>query len=87
VQRLPLDEWRLRVNDVYPAYVRGGAFVRMHALVQANYAEYDRNKTRGVPRPGAALLHGLVYCGACGHKLLVQDKGGTHSLCHYRRPQ
>jgi DNA invertase Pin-like site-specific DNA recombinase len=87
VKRLPLEAWRIRVNDVYPAYVSWDDFVRIQAMLQDNYAEYDRNKTRGVPRPGAALLHGLVYCGACGHKLLVQYKGGTHYLCNYLRQQ
>jgi Recombinase zinc beta ribbon domain len=40
-----------------------------------------------VPRPGKALLHGLVYCGECGHKMVVQYKGGTQYLCHYLRQQ
>ena len=87
VKRLPLEEWRIRVNDVYPAYITWDEFVRIQTMLQDNYAEYDRNKSRGVPRPGAALLHGLVYCGACGHKLLVQYKGGTHYLCNYLRQQ
>ncbi|WP_231510515.1 hypothetical protein [Fischerella sp. PCC 9605] len=29
---------------------------RNQAQLMDNYAEYDRNKTRGIPRPGAALL-------------------------------
>ena len=41
----------------------------------------------GVPRPGKALLHGLVYCGECGHKMVVQYKGGTQYLCNYLRQQ
>jgi DNA invertase Pin-like site-specific DNA recombinase len=86
-QRLPMEQWKLRVNDVYPAYVDWADFARIQALLQDNYAEYDRNKTRGVPRAGAALLHGLVYCGECGHKLLVQYKGGTRYLCNYLRQQ
>ena len=86
-QRLPLDQWRIRVNDVYPAYVRWAEFERIQAMLQDNFAEYDRHKTRGVPRAGAALLHGIVYCGACGHKLLVQYKGGTRYLCNYLRQQ
>jgi hypothetical protein len=56
-------------------------------MLRDNFAEYDRNQTRGVPRPGKALLHGLVYCGQCGHKVVVQYKGGTHYLCNYLRQQ
>src|SRR6266516_3399256 len=75
--RLPMEQWKFRVNDVYPAYISWEVFERIQAMLLDNYAEYDRNKTQGVPRPDAALLHGMVYCGACGHKLVVQYKGGT----------
>jgi Recombinase zinc beta ribbon domain len=80
-----MEQWRIRVNDVYPAYSSWETFERIQAMLLDNYAEYDRNKTRGVPRPGAALLHGMVYCGACGHKLVVQYKGGTRYLCNFLR--
>ena len=46
-------------------------------MVHDNYSEYDRNKSRGVPRPGKALLHGIVSCGECGHKMVVQYKNGS----------
>ncbi len=83
--RLPMEEWKFRVNDVYPAYVSWEVFERIQAMLLDNYAEYDCNKTRGVPREGAALLHGMVYCGECGHKLVVQYKGGTRYLCNFLR--
>jgi len=83
--RLPMEEWKFRVNDVYPAYISWDVFERIQAMLLDNYAEYDRNKTRGVPRPGVALLHGMVYCGECGHKLVVQYKGGTRYLCNFLR--
>ena len=86
-KRLPLAEWRIRVDDVYPAYVDWARFEQIQVMLADNYAAYDRNKTRGVPRAGAALLHGLVYCGECGHKLLVQYKGGTRYLCNFLRQQ
>src|SRR6266568_3715059 len=41
----------------------------------------------GLPRPGAALLQGIVYCGSCGHKMTVQYKGGNQYLCTYLRSQ
>src|SRR2546425_8579654 len=83
--RLPVQEWKIRVNDVYPAYISWETFEHIQAMLLDNYAEYDRNKTRGVPRPGAALLHGLVHCGECGHKMVVQYKGGTRYLCNFLR--
>jgi DNA invertase Pin-like site-specific DNA recombinase len=86
-QRLPMEEWKIRVNDKYPAYVSWETFGKIQAMLRDNYAEYDRNKTRGVPRAGQALLHGLLYCGACGHKMMVQYQHGTYYLCnHLRQP-
>ena len=86
-KRLPMDQWRICVKDKYPAYVSWETFEQIQAMLKDNYAEYDRNKTRGVPRPGSALLHGIVYCGECGHKMVVQYKGGTRYLCNYLRQQ
>jgi DNA invertase Pin-like site-specific DNA recombinase len=84
-KQLPLEAWKIRVNDKYPAYIPWETYVKIRAMLKDNYAEYDRNKTRGVPRAGAALLHGLLYCGACGHKMMVQYKGGTLYLCNALR--
>ena len=84
-QQLPMEEWKIRVNDKYPAYIPWETYIKIRAMLKENYAEYDRNKTRGIPRAGAALLHGLLYCGECGHKMLVQYKGGTLYLCNALR--
>ncbi len=87
VQRLPLEQWKIVVKDKYPAYLDWPTFEKIQQMLADNYAEYDRNKSRGIPRPGAALLHGLMYCGECGHKMVVQYKGGTRYLCNYLRQQ
>jgi hypothetical protein len=52
-----------------------------------HHAEDDRNKTRGLPRPGNALVHGLGYCGAGGHTMVVQYQGGLRAIGHYLRHQ
>ena len=83
--RLPLAEWKIRVNDKYPSYIDWSTFEQIQQMLRDNYAEYDRNKTRGVPRAGAALLHGLLYCGACGHKMMAQYKHSTLYLCNALR--
>lgn len=84
---LPMAEWKIRVNDVYPAYISWQTYERNQAQLMDNYAEYDRNKTRGIPRPGSALLHGIVYCGECGHKMVVQYKSATRYICNSLRQQ
>lgn len=84
---LPMSQWKICVKDKYPPYVDWDTFEKVQAVLADNYAEYDRNRSRGIPRPGKALLQGLVYCGQCGHKMVVQYKGGTRYLCNYLRQQ
>lgn len=86
-KQLPQQEWRIRVNDKYPPYISWEVYEQIQTQLRENYAEYDRNKSRGIPRPGAALLHGVVYCGECGHKMVVQYKTGTRYICNYLRQQ
>jgi hypothetical protein len=62
-----MEEWRICIPDVYPPYISWETYLQIRTMIQDNYADYDRNHTRGIPRPGKALLHGLVYCGECGH--------------------
>src|SRR5262249_4931680 len=78
---------RYCLADRYPSYTYWETYETINAMLRDNYAEYDRNKTRGVPREGKALLHGIAYCGACGHKMCVQYKGGTQYLCNHLRQQ
>ncbi len=84
---LPIDQWKVCHRDKYPAYIDWATFEKILGMVRDNHSEYDRNKTRGVPRPGKALLHGIVYCGECGHKMVVQYKGRPCYLCNYLRQQ
>lgn len=86
-KRLPIEQWKILIHDKYPAYISWQTFEKIQAMLEDNYAEYDRNKSRGVPRPGSALLHGIVYCGDCGHKMVVSYKTGTRYLCNYHRQQ
>lgn len=86
-RRRPLAEGKVIVHDRYPAYVTWETFAHIAAILDDNYAAYEHNRRRGVPRHGAALLQGIVYCGRCGHKMMVQYKGGNEYLCNYLRGQ
>jgi DNA invertase Pin-like site-specific DNA recombinase/predicted DNA-binding protein YlxM (UPF0122 family) len=86
-EKLPMGEWKIRINDKYPAYIDWATFEAIQAMLRDNCSEYDRNKTRGVPRPGKALLHGIVHCGECGHQMVVQYKPKTLYICNFLRQQ
>src|SRR3954467_13547864 len=81
--RCPMAEWKVVVKDRYPAYVGWEDFERIQAMLHDNHAEYARHRTRGVPREGAALLQGSVWCGRCGHKMTVEYKSGTRYVCNF----
>jgi len=87
VKQLPFGEWKIVVQGKYPAYISWETFEQIQTMLRDNYAEYDRNKSRGVPRPGAVMLHGIVYCGECGHKMVVQYEKRNTYLCNYLRQQ
>jgi recombinase-like zinc beta ribbon protein len=76
-----MAEWKIVVKDRYPAYIDWESFERIQVMLRDNYAEYNRKQTRGVPRDGAALLQGIVWCGQCGRKMSVQYKGRNGYNC------
>ncbi|MBA2636791.1 MAG: recombinase family protein [Solirubrobacterales bacterium] len=84
-QRLPMEQWKICVKDIYPPYISWETFEHIQGMLHDNYAEYTQKQTRGIPRAGAALLHGIIYCGECGHKLIVQYTGKTYYVCNFLR--
>ena len=83
-RRLPMEQWRILVHDKYPAYIDWATYESIQAMLKDNHANYSI-QSRGVPRQGAALLVGLVYCGECGHKMLVEYQHGLRYVCDYQR--
>jgi hypothetical protein len=78
-----MAEWKVIVKDRYPAYIQWAEFERIQAMLRDNHAEYARNRTRGVPRDGAALLQGSVWCGRCGHKMTVEYRSANRYVCNF----
>ncbi|HLJ93786.1 MAG TPA: recombinase family protein [Gemmataceae bacterium] len=86
-ERLPLQEWKICIRDKYPAYVDWDTYLRIRALIWDNRNQCAPAESRGVARSGKALLHGLTYCGICGHKMFVQYKAGMRYVCAHLRRQ
>ena len=68
----PMEEWRFVVKDRYPAYIDWPTYEKIRGIIRDNRAEYMRTKTRGVPRDGELLLHGIAWCARCGYKMYVR---------------
>lgn len=79
----PIEEWRIVVKDRYPAYIDWQTYEKIRNIVSDNRAEYMRTKTRGAPRDGELLLHGIAWCARCGHKMYVRYKGGGEYVCNH----
>ncbi|MGW9465742.1 recombinase family protein [Brucella cytisi] len=60
------QKWLVLHQNAHPAYIDWQTFERNQELMAANRSRYT-----GVPRGGAALLGGLIICGACGRKMVT----------------
>jgi DNA invertase Pin-like site-specific DNA recombinase len=81
----PMEEWRFVVKDRYPSYIDWPTYEKIRSIIKDNRAEYMRTKTRGTPRNGELLLHGIAWCGRCGYKMYVRYKGGGEYVCNHLR--
>jgi DNA invertase Pin-like site-specific DNA recombinase len=81
----PIEEWRIVVQGRYPAYIDWPTYEMIRGVIKDNRAEYMRTKTRGAPRDGDLLLHGIAWCARCGHKMYVRYKGGGQYVCNHLR--
>ena len=81
------EEWDIVVQGVYPAYLSFDAYLANRRQLRDNLASFER-RSRGAPRDGAALLHGLVVCGRCGSRMGVSyGRGDPHRRYECRRAQ
>ena len=69
-RRLPLEEWGIVVQGVYPAFIGYDTFLANRQKLKANRYNFEA-KGRGAARTGSALLQGLVHCGRCGGQMGV----------------
>ncbi|MCP3460394.1 recombinase family protein [Bradyrhizobium sp. CCGUVB23] len=79
----PMEDWRIVVKNRYPAYIDWLTYEKIRFIIRDNRAEYMRIKTRGAPRDGDLLLHGIAWCARCGHKLYVRYKSGGEYVCNH----
>jgi len=73
------EEWRIVVKDRYTAHIDWLTYETVRIMASDTRAAYMRTRTRGIPRDGDLLLHGIVWCGRCGHRMA--RRGGDRPRC------
>jgi DNA invertase Pin-like site-specific DNA recombinase len=70
ITRLPQEQWRICIPNVSPSSSSWETYTQIQAMLKDHHAEYDRNNTRGIPRPGTALTVSdtrvSIYCRRSG---------------------
>ncbi|MCP4945029.1 MAG: recombinase family protein [Planctomycetaceae bacterium] len=79
IKQLPIEQWRVCVKDVYPAYVSWDSYLQIQEMLSDN--SYRKSGARGAPQDGKALLQGIVYCGCCGHTIGSRERGELVYWC------
>jgi hypothetical protein len=79
-----MAEWLVLKHDRFPAYITWDRFL-------ANQQRLEQNRSRanatGAPRRGAALLPGLLVCGACGRRMHAgyRSKSKPYYVCMQKK--
>jgi DNA invertase Pin-like site-specific DNA recombinase len=66
MQEVPMAEWKAFRRDRFPAYITWECYLANQQRLLDNRSWPE---APGVPRVGAALLPGLLVCGACGRRM------------------
>jgi DNA invertase Pin-like site-specific DNA recombinase len=71
-QRLSKEDWVGFVPEAYPAYITWKAYEENQERIAANAQRRGKEREKGPPREGSALLQGLAMCGKCGRRMGVR---------------
>lgn len=71
---LPMEEWRVNVQDNHPAYVSWEEYLEIQEKIERN-RNVGKFEVSQVVREGSALLQGMVRCGKCGRSMYVFYRG------------
>jgi DNA invertase Pin-like site-specific DNA recombinase len=84
MQSVPMSEWKVLKRDCLPAYITWERYLANQQRLLENRSWPD---APGVARAGAALLPGVLVCGACGRRMHAgyRTKANPYYVCMRRR--
>ena len=84
-------KWLVKIEGAHPGYITWERYGQNQEKLQQNMTRMG-DPSRGAPRAGPALLHGLLICGRCGHRMGPRYARGAQErlwtyACHGDRDQ
>lgn len=71
-KRLPPDQWYALLPQAHVGYITWDQYQRNQQALRENAQARGRDRRKGPPGEGPALLQGLVLCGLCGQRMTVR---------------
>jgi hypothetical protein len=87
----PQDDWQVTIQEHHEGYITWNDYLENLKRLEQNQTNGKGTLLPGPVREGLALLHGLLLCSYCGHKITVryQGKGGIQPYyqCSWKRKE
>ncbi len=71
----PWSQWPVLLRDHHEGYITWEEFERVTRMLNDNAAGFLHSERRGPAKAGPALLAGLLRCGRCSRRLMVDYSG------------
>jgi len=75
IREMPISSWKVTITGHHEGYISWEAYLTNLAKLESNRTNGEETLLSGPAREGIALLHGLLLCGTCGHRLTVRYEG------------
>jgi DNA invertase Pin-like site-specific DNA recombinase len=87
----PQSEWQVTLHEHHDGYITWDNFLENQTRLEHNQTNGKDNLLPGPVREGLALLHGLLVCSYCGHKITVRYQGyggiAPYYQCSWKRKE
>jgi DNA invertase Pin-like site-specific DNA recombinase len=81
--KLPKDQWLVFLPEAYQGYISWKEYEENQHVIADNAQRFGKEREKGPPREGPALLQGIVLCGRCGRRMKVRYYGGAADRFSY----
>jgi DNA invertase Pin-like site-specific DNA recombinase len=82
--QLAREDWRVLIRDAHAGYISWQEFEHNQTTLKENLAAFGTGGRGALPREGAALLQGHVWCGRCGARMRTRyERFRDHLIPYY----